>query len=135
MSLVPPPIAPRRRAKKPRQFTPQQREVAARVLAKLGETNGIRYEGSDKHVGLIVDRLADGLHELELRAIIAHCASPKASGGRGWEGDVNMRQHLSPETLFGPESHTKYLDPARAQYRDELAKQIGQPRLGLVEGT
>ncbi len=115
----------RRRARKQpkaREFTPEQRAIATRVLTRLSESSGVRYSGSDPHVGLIVDRLDDGIHELELRAIVAHCASPEASGGRGWEGNERMRQHLSPETLFGPKTHTKYLDPARTQYAKELEK-------------
>lgn len=124
------------RKPKTRQFTAEQREIAARILTKLSETNGVRYTGSDAHVALIVDRLNDGIHELELRAIIAHCASPKATGGKGWEESDEMRQYLCPETLFGPKTHTKYLDPARTQYRKQLDEQIGKsPQLRLVEGA
>lgn len=135
------PTAPSVSASKPRkpktrQFTAEQRDIAARILTKLSETNGVRYTGSDAHVALIVDRLNDGIHELELRAIIAHCASPKASGGKGWEESDEMRQYLCPETLFGPKTHTKYLDPARTQYRKQLDEQIGKsPQLRLVEGA
>lgn len=132
---VPTPSISKRRKSKPRQFTPEQREIAMRVLGKLGECNGVRYTGSDAHIALIADRLADGIHELELRAIIAHCASPKASGGKGWEESDEMRQYLCPETLFGPKTHTKYLDPARTQYRKQLDEQLKSPQLRLVEGA
>jgi len=99
-----------------------ERASAMTVLERLGARNGVSYTGSDAHVRLIVNRLRDGVTELELRAVVSYCASPKASGGLGWEGNDTMHAHLCPETLFGPNTHTRYLDPARTWARDELAR-------------
>jgi uncharacterized phage protein (TIGR02220 family) len=78
------------------------------VLGKLSERSGVGYRGSDKHRGLILDRLRSGITERDLRAVIAYCAEEK-----GWQGDPKWAQFLRPETLFGPETIERYLDPAR----------------------
>lgn len=80
-----------------------------RVLAKLGERNGISYTGCDSHVKLVVERFREGRTEIALRKIIAYCAE-----GKKWEGDEKMREHLCPETLFGPQTISKYHDAAQS---------------------
>jgi uncharacterized phage protein (TIGR02220 family) len=109
-----PAAKPRGRRKREVNATDAERDAAARVLAKLGERNGVKYRGSDAHLRLIVGRLRDGFSELDLRKVIAYCAEPRSNGGKGWEDDENMRQYLAPETLFGPETFQKYIDPARS---------------------
>lgn len=90
--------------------------VSARlVLSKLGERNGVKYSGSPDHLKLIVDRYReDDLTEFDLRAIVAFCAAPESAGGKGWLDSESMRKHLTPETLFGPKTHTRYIDGARS---------------------
>ncbi len=107
--------------------TPAELATVQRVLGKLGERNGVAYGGAAAHVKLIVGRLRDGLTEFELRAVIAYCCDE-------WLGDDEMRKYLRPETLFGPTTIAKYLDPARARYRDMLAKLAPQPTLSLDGG-
>lgn len=102
--------------------TPAERDSAMYVLRKLGEANGVAYQGSAEHVGLIVARLREGLDRYDLSAVIAYCASPVSAGGRGWEHDPRMRQYLRPSTLFGPDKIHDYLDAARTWARDEIAK-------------
>lgn len=121
---------PRKPPKRRAAIPPEAREVAERVLARLGEHNGVRYTVSDRHALLIARQLAIGVTELELRAVVAYCAVDLA-----WKRDERMRQYLRPETLFGPETIAKYLDPARTAYADDIAKNI-KPALKLVvEGT
>lgn len=83
--------------------------MAMRVLGKLSERNDVAYEGCDAHLRLIVERNREGKSERDLRAIIAYCADEKR-----WERDPKMHSSLAPETLFGPESIYRYLDPARS---------------------
>lgn len=92
------------------------------VLRKLGEASGVAYQGNRRDVGLIVARLREGLDRYDLSAVVAYCASPVSSGGKGWEADPRMRQYLRPSTLFGPEKIYDYLDAARTFARDELAQ-------------
>mgnify|MGYP001615385787 FL=1 len=106
--------------------TPAEQAIVKRVLGKLGEHNGIAYGGAAAHVKLIIGRLRDGVTEFELRAVVAYCADE-------WLKDDEMRRYLRPETLFGPTTIAKYLDPARTRYRDLIAKQ--QPTLPLDGGT
>lgn len=110
--------------------SPEQVDLAMRVLAKLGERNSVRYSGADNHIKLISDRVEGGLTELELRAIVAYCAASESEGGLGWRGNSRMHKHLSPETLFGPETHTKYLDGARAWARSKgyMPAEVDRPR-------
>lgn len=100
-----------------------------RVLERIGSHNGVRYSGTDKHVGLVAARIRDGLDEADLRAIVAYCANK-------WADKPDMLEYLRPETLFGPDSHTKYLDAARSAFAADIAefraKQSAQPTLTLV---
>ena len=105
-----PPI-PIRRKPKPSEPTPAERESAVRVLGKLTERNEVRYSGTDEHVRLIVRHLRNGLDELDLRKVIGYCASELE-----WATDPDMAKYLRPETLFGPQTFSKYLDPARTWY-------------------
>lgn len=117
-----------RQAKAKAGTTPAELAIVGRVLGKLGERNGVAYGGAAAHVRLIVGRLRDGVTELELRAVVAYCADE-------WLADDEMRRYLRPETLFGPTTIAKYLDPARARYRDLIAKHAPQPTLSLDGGT
>ena len=119
-----------RRARKAKPIaTPEQRAIAQTVLDRLGDHNGVRYTASEKHVGLIATQLRNGVTELELRAVVAYCAVDL-----DWKHNDKMRQYLRPETLFGPESIAKYLDPARTAYADRIEQQ--QPTLRrLPEAT
>lgn len=77
------------------------------MLEKLTAQNGVRYSGTDTHTKLIVRQLRRGVSEIDMRAVIGYCAVELA-----WR-DGDMAKYLRPETLFGPESISKYLDPAR----------------------
>lgn len=98
-----------RKRPKPNEPTAEERESALVVLRKLGAQNGVSYAGGDAHVKLIVARIRDGLTEMDLRYVVGYCAIKL-----GWRDDDEMRVYLRPETLFGPQTITKYLDPARA---------------------
>jgi pyruvate/2-oxoglutarate dehydrogenase complex dihydrolipoamide acyltransferase (E2) component len=102
--------------------TPAERASAEVVLARLGAQNGVTYSGTEKHVSLIAAQLRAGVTEVELRAVVAYCADPEAEGALGWRDSAKMRKHLCPETLFGPQNISRYLDPARALYRELIAK-------------
>lgn len=102
-----------KRGKAKRTFTDEQRAVAAVVLGKLGERNGVSYTVCDEHVRLISARVDAGVSELDLRKVIAYCA---ASSGLGWADKPEMAKYLRPETLFGPSTIARYLDPARTWY-------------------
>jgi hypothetical protein len=90
------------------------REVALEVLAHLGAKNGVKYQGSKEHVRLLARLLDEGVAKADLVAICEYAATAKVAGGLGWLDDANMRSNLRPETLFGPETHTRYLEPARS---------------------
>lgn len=98
-----------KRKQKATEPTEAERDAAIRVLGKLGERNGVRYSGTSDHVGLIVRHLRDGIPEMHLRYVIGYCASQL-----GWQDKPDMMPYLRPETLFGPKTLAKYLDPARA---------------------
>lgn len=102
-----------------------EKASALRVLGKLGERNGTAYTGCESHLRLIVGRMREGRSELDLRKVIAYCAE-----GLKWEGDAKMHAYLTPETLFGPQTISKYLDPARSwaarEYPEDGAS--GAPR-------
>lgn len=118
------PKAPRggKRAPKADVPTPSERASAEVVLAKLGEQNGVKYSGTEAHVGLISAQLRAGISEVELRAVVAYCSDPEREGGLGWRGSDKMHKHLCPETLFGPKTIARYLDPARSKYGHLIAK-------------
>jgi len=101
-----------RKARAVFEATEVERESAMRVLSKLSERNGVQYQGSVAHLRLIIGRLREGRSELDLRKVIAFCAEPQSKGGKGWEDDEKMRQYLTPETLFGPETIQRYIDAA-----------------------
>ncbi len=89
------------------------------VLTRLSAKNGVRYSGTDAHRRLIAGRLRDGFTEMDLRKIIGYCAEK-------WEGKPDMLEYLRPETLFGPQTIAKYLDPARAWF-DKLPADRSAP--------
>ncbi len=101
----------KRRARKPKpsEPMPDERAAAMRVLAKLTERNGVQYSGAKAHLALIVGRLREGIPEMDLRYVIAYCAAAK-----GWADDPKMQDSLRPETLFGPETIWRYLEPAKS---------------------
>lgn len=105
--------------------TPAEREAAMRVLVKLSEYSRVTYRGGAKHVALIARHLRDGITEPELKAIVALKATE-------WEADPKMRKFLRPETLFGPDTIERYLDPARTEYAEELAALEPQTSLEVV---
>ena len=120
-----PPRRARRSRSKPSDPTPDESASVRVVLEKLGVVSGVSFRGADAHVRLIVGRLRDGVSELELRAVIAYCDET-------WEGKPEMRRYLRPETLFGPTTIAKYLDPARSRFAKELAAAASQPKLKAV---
>lgn len=81
------------------------------VLDKLGAQNDVKYTGTPSHARLILEHLRNGVSEMDLRAVIGYCAIE-----RRWKGDPKMHVYLCPETLFGPETIFKYLDPARTWF-------------------
>jgi uncharacterized phage protein (TIGR02220 family) len=87
-------------------------EIAMAILAKLGSHNGVEYSGTAQHKQLIADRLRDGITVDELRMVIGYCAIEL-----GWRDRPEMLKSLRPETLFGDESISKYLDPARTWFK------------------
>lgn len=124
---------------KPGKGEPTSAELASVrvVLDRLGAQNGVSYSMARRHVALIVRQLREGITELELRAVVAYCADPESSGGLGWRGSPKMHKHLCPETLFGPETIARYLDPARAVFQDLIAQHAtppAQPQLALIRG-
>lgn len=96
------------RAPKRPTFTAIEKSIAMRVLAKLTERSRVRYTGCDDHVALIAHHLRRGVTEHELRGVIAYCADELE-----WLDDPKMHRHLKPETLFGPKTLSRYLDPSR----------------------
>ncbi len=101
--------AVRKRGKKSAVLHPDEALDVTRVLEKLSRESNVAYRGSRVHVGLIVDRLRDGITADDMIAVIAFCAYKK-----GWKGDEKMHEHLTPNTLFGPQNIERYLDPARS---------------------
>jgi uncharacterized phage protein (TIGR02220 family) len=103
----------RGRPKKAKPGDPTDAELTSvrSVLAKLGERNGVRYAGAKAHVQLVVARLRDGYSEMDLRKVIAYCAVEL-----GWASDANMGRYLRPETLFGPQTIARYVEPARSWF-------------------
>lgn len=112
--LVHPPSKTKRQRKAKGGFevTESERAAAIRILGKLQERNGVHYQGTDAHLRLIARQLRDGRSEFDLRKVVAFCAEPVSRGGKGWEDDPKMKQYLTPETLFGPETIQRYVDAA-----------------------
>jgi uncharacterized phage protein (TIGR02220 family) len=111
---------------KPSDPTPAELASVRVVLDKLQAQNDVAYEGSKAHTKLIVARLREGVSELDLRHIIGYCAIE-----RRWKGDPKWEQYLRPETLFGPENISKYLEPARSWVKknrlDEPEEPVADP--------
>lgn len=89
----------------PKEEKKEMSAVADRVLAHLSSKTGIRYRGAKKHVQLIMARLADGIPEADLIAVVDR-------QDRKWPRGDKFREFLRPETLFGPDNIAKYLDAA-----------------------
>lgn len=107
-----PPKGGRVRRRRPEVDATQDELAAVRLLLdKLGDWNGIKYEGSKAHTRLIVNQLRAGRTVLDLRKVVGYCADPS---GMGKADDEKQRKYLRPETLFGPETIERYLDAARA---------------------
>ncbi len=98
------------------------------ILDVLGKRNGVTYSAGKADTELIVDRLNEGRTALELAMIATYCADPKPAGGLGWEDDPQFKSYLRPATLFGPETHSKYLDPAVAHCRRRYGDDDLTPR-------
>lgn len=79
------------------------------ALACLAKITGVGYGSNKKHHGLVAARIADGIPLADLIRIAEFCAY-----GKAWRGDSKMHGYLRPETLWGADSHAKYLDAARA---------------------
>ncbi len=120
--------SPKRRSRsKPSEPTDAEREVAMLVLRKLSERNGVQYSGARDHVKLIAARLREGVTEADMRKIIGYCAIEK-----GWQDDERNSQYLRPETLFGAQTHVRYLDPARTWFEKNGLSLDERPRLEVV---
>lgn len=110
----------RKRKAKGEGFTADEMATAMRILGYFTAKTGVAYQGAQQHIRLIRARLAEGLTEHDLRCVIAYAWNPT---GLGWKTSttsdgVPMSRYLVPETLFGPIKIAKYLDAARAWYRD-----------------
>lgn len=104
-------------------------DAVARILGKLSERTGVNYRGSREHERLITGRLADGVDEMDLRAVIAYCWDVLGWNTKLTEDGGTMAQYMRPETLFGPRTIHRYLPSAR-KYREELTqKATGSSRL------
>jgi uncharacterized phage protein (TIGR02220 family) len=102
---------PRPRKPKPSEPTPAELASVRVVLGKLSVRNGVAYTGSGEHVRLITAQLRSGVSEQDLRAVIGYCAVEL-----GWADKPDMAKYLRPETLFGPKTISRYLDPARTWF-------------------
>lgn len=102
---------PKRAKLKSGDATESELETVRTVLAKLGEHNGINYTASAEHTRLIVAQLRNGVTEHDLRKIVAYCATKSFPPDK-----PELRLYLRPETLFGPRTIERYLDPARAWF-------------------
>jgi uncharacterized phage protein (TIGR02220 family) len=118
--------AVRTRRPKPSEPTADELTAALRVLSKLTERNGVKYSGTTDHIGLIVRHLRNGVPEMHLRYVIGYCAAELE-----WASDPEMAKYLRPETLFGPKTLSKYLDPALA-WIDKLPVEPAQEQMGVV---
>lgn len=106
---------------KPKHFEASGPELAAvrAVLERLTRRNGVRYTRNETHIRLIVGRLREGCTERDLRKIVAYAAEPEPHG-LGWIEGTKHAKYLRPETLFGPENISKYLDPARSWFAKQF---------------
>jgi uncharacterized phage protein (TIGR02220 family) len=118
------PIAPRVK-RKPGHATQDEREKALRILSKLSERNGIKYQGGAVHVQLIASQLRSGVTEGEMRAIVAMQAEK-------WGKSPQMLEYLRPETLFGPRTIAKYLDEAKTKYAEQI-DQVDRPTQPMLQ--
>jgi uncharacterized phage protein (TIGR02220 family) len=100
-----------KRKPKPSDPTAAERESVRVVLEKLSTRNGVRYSGTAEHTRLIVNHLRAGVTEMDLRAVIGYCALEL-----DWATNADMAKYLRPETLFGPKTIDRYLDPARTWF-------------------
>lgn len=106
-------------------LTAPELDAIGKVLASLEQYSGVRYEIAragkpTANARLVADRLRDGITEMELRAVNAYCA---LDSGLGWQGKQEMRKYLRPETLYGPKTIDKYLDPARSWFRQQYGEE------------
>lgn len=115
--------------RKPKPFEPtaDERMAVSRVLEKLSSYNGVRYTCTDEHSRLIVTHLRGGLTELDLRKVAGYCALEL------WRDKPEMHPYLRPETLFGPKTISKYLDPARTWFDSLPEEQKPAPSLANQE--
>jgi uncharacterized phage protein (TIGR02220 family) len=95
------------------------------VLDKLSEFNTVRYTCSDEHTRLIVNQLRKGVTEAELRMIVWNYGYKWGKDSKEFE---EMGEYLRPETLFGPKTIAKYLDPSRSAYQRWKAEREAKPR-------
>jgi uncharacterized phage protein (TIGR02220 family) len=107
-----------KRKPKPSEPTQPERVSVTTILSKLSAQNGVRYSGTDEHTRLIVNHLRAGVSEVDLRAVVGYCAIEL-----GWAAKPEMAVYLRPETLFGPKTLAKYLDPART-WLSKLPKEV-----------
>lgn len=116
----------KRKRTRPAAATEPELATVRTVLDRLSSHNGVRYSGSVQHAELIVARLREGLTETDLRCVVGYCAVEL-----DWKSKPEMAQYLRPETLFGPKTIARYLDPART-----WAEKQGllKPQLGVVIG-
>ncbi len=118
------------RSKKRRGGRPaEQLEIADRVLGDFRRRSGVQYQVVEAHVALIMARLAeDGVTEHDLHCVVRFLWDPT---GRDW-GQVTLpdgkpaRTYFTPETLFGPRNFHKYLEPARAWFREVVEPTLSQ---------
>lgn len=107
-------------------FSDSEIATARVVLERLGSRNGVRYQLSRPHLKLIATHLRAGISEFDLRAIVGYCAVELR-----WATDDKMHKYLRPETLFGPETIARYLDPART-WANSLPEGKPAPTLTVV---
>lgn len=117
----------RARKAKPSDPTADERSAALFVLRKLGERSGVKHSGAEKHVRLIVARLREGITEADLRKVIGYCAIELE-----WQDDARMGHYLRPDTLFGPDTIHRYLDPARTWFEKQGLELDERPHLEAV---
>lgn len=124
-----PELSRSKRKAKAKPDSPTELELASvrTVLGKLTARNGVAYQGSKEHTRLIVARLREGYSEMDLRGVIGYCATEL-----GWRDKPDMLPYLRPETLFGPETFTRYVEPARAWLAKLPRDRDGQKRAGAT---